>query len=239
MSKSAEIKKVRPWHEELMDFMLAQPRAGLKEASDYFGVSMAWLSTVKNSDAFQVEWAKKRKEHSSAVSQTIVERVEALAEVCLETMTTRLEREGQSIGLTTLREVSETALRSLGFGQNSRASGEKAGSGNTTIMNSNVLVVDRETLARAREARSRMQQVPSLDSASHVALEGHVSLGSDQESEDAAPESETVDRVEFSGASEAEYERIVIDNIPPRRPMSETKSEILEMFKEQETKGDG
>jgi hypothetical protein len=165
VAQSVQIKSVKAWHEELIDFMLAQPRAGLKETSEFFGVSMSWLSIVKNSDAFQNEWDKRRAEHSSAVSVSIVERVEALAEVALETMTEKLEREGAAVGLTTLREISETALKSLGFGQRSNVPAQNA----NNITNNNMIVVDRETLARAREARTRMQlnnETPSLESPS-------------------------------------------------------------------------
>lgn len=177
MAQSAQIKSIKAWHGELIDFMLAQPRAGLRETSEYFGVSQSWLSIVKNSDAFQNEWDKRRAEHSSAVSVSLVERVEALAEVAIETMTERLEREGQSVGLTTLREISESALKSLGFGMKPNHGSSQTAQ---TINNNHMIVVDKETLARAREARVRMQ------------------LNADVPSLELAPESESTEIVEIS-----------------------------------------
>lgn len=167
MSESASIKKVSAWHEELIDFMLAQPRAGLKEAADYFDVSMSWLSTVKNSDAFQEKWAERRGLHSSAVSQGIRERVEGLAEVTMETLTRRIEKEGESMGLSTLREVSETALKSLGFGQrNANVNVPLQGQGNMTV-NGNVVMIDRNVLAEARATRAKLQQQNAVEFKDH------------------------------------------------------------------------
>lgn len=253
MAQSAQINNVKAWHEELMDFMLAQPRAGLKETSEYFGVSMSWLSVVKNSDAFKDAWEKRRENHSSAVSVSLVQRVEALAEVALETMTQRLEREGESIGLSTLREVSETALKSLGFGmRDARAGGSQQAH---SITNNNMIVVDRETLARARDARARMQieqsssattQVPSLESATveQTALLSGLTDGGPPSSEGGAaggaplpPENFRVRHEldvsggEISAKSPDPPPKIqVIDDIPPRRPGNRADQTVLDLF---------
>lgn len=189
MSHSASIKSMKPWHEELIDFMLAQPRAGLKETSEYFGVSIAWLSTVKNSDAFRDAWAQRRGEHSSTISATLTQRVEALAETALETMQQKLEREGMNIGLSTLREVSETALKSLGFGMRDPRVGMQTAN---SITNNNMIVVDRDTLARARQLRANMRDtlpVPSLETPSQeqTALLAGAIGGESAESEAEAP----------------------------------------------------
>lgn len=250
VAQSVQIKSLRAWHEELMDFMLAMPRAGLKETSDYFGVSMSWISIVKNSDAFQNEWEKRRAEHSSAVSVSIVERVEALAEVALETMTEKLEREGASVGLTTLREISETALKSLGFGNRNDV---RAGAGaQIGVQNNNMIVVDRETLARAREARIRMQEhnMPSLESPEDVVTVSPPKLQPSLEAPEPSPSGPVENSDSESDASESEGrgeitlplgrdgEPLRPDSIPEIRTKKESDRIFKELFGGDNNKGD-
>lgn len=242
MAQSDQIQSVKAWHEELMDFMLAQPRAGLKETSEYFGVSMSWLSVVKNSDAFKDAWEKRRENHSSAVSVSLVQRVEALAEVALETMTQKLEREGESIGLSTLREVSETALRSLGFGMRESPRGGQTAQ---SITNNNMIVVDRETLARARDARARMQlgeHVTPSSSLESATIEQTALLGGLRDRDDPLSEvppsgdlpvrhEQTASEGEILAKSPDPPRKItVIDNIPPKKFGNPADQTVLELF---------
>jgi hypothetical protein len=146
-AQGVQIKKVRAWHEELLEFILANPRASGAEIAFYFGVTEAWVSTVKNSDAFQELWARRRGEHFSRVSSTITEKVTALAEVTVDALTDKIEeqkRKGE-VQVQTLKEVGEMALKALGFGA-------KRETASPVIVNNN-FTVDKETLARAREAK--------------------------------------------------------------------------------------
>jgi len=146
-----QIKAVRAWHEELLEFILANPRASGAEIALYFNVTEAWLSTVKNSDAFKELWAKRRGEHFSRVSSNLSEKVTALAEVTVDALTDKIEeaKRKNELQIQTLTEVSAMALKSLGFGAKDKASN------NAPVVNVNTYVVDKDTLARAREAKAR------------------------------------------------------------------------------------
>lgn len=158
---ATQIKNVRAWHEELLEFMLANPRATTMETAMYFNVSMSWVSIVKNTDAFRELWAARRGEHFSRVSAGVSERVTALAEMSVEALTDKLEKEIKSdtgATISTLQEVSEMALKSLGFGS-------KVGPAPSMQVNNtqNNIFVDKETLAKARAARAAIQaQEPPL-----------------------------------------------------------------------------
>lgn len=153
---------MRAWHEELLEFTLAHPRASLMETAFYFNVSISWLSIVKNSDAFQELWAQRRGEHFSRVSATVTERVTALAEATVDALTERVEKEARegTASIATLREVGDMALRSLGFGNKGIQSPLILNAPNTTN-----IFVDRETLARARDAKTRLHSldIPTLE----------------------------------------------------------------------------
>lgn len=154
MSQSASIKKVGVWHEDLLEFLIANPRASGAEVALYFNVSEAWLSTVKNSDAFQELWAKRRGEHFSRVSSSIVEKVTALAEVTVDALTDEVEKKKRNndLEIQTLTEVSNMALKALGFG----AKRENSTGVSVNVNTGPTYVVDKDTLARAREAKQQM-----------------------------------------------------------------------------------
>lgn len=166
MAKSIQLQNIRAWHEELLEFILAHPRASLQETAFYFNVSESWISIVKNSDAFQELWATRRNEHFSRVSATVTERVTALAEISIDALTHKVEQEVNSgnANLQTLKEVGELALKSLGFGVQRNA----GGGGN--VINNNVILADKEALREAREKmallrnnRNSQQSVQSIE----------------------------------------------------------------------------
>lgn len=157
---------LRAWHEELIEFTLANPRASLQEASLYFNVSISWLSIVKNSDAFREMWAKRRPEHFSRVSAGVSERLVALTEVSIDALTNRVEKEVRegTASIATLKEVGEMALKSMGFGN--KGVGSPIFNIDTGPKQINNFVVDKDTLARAREAKAKLQdKLPQQDPA--------------------------------------------------------------------------
>ena len=168
MSASASIKKVRAWHEELLEFILANPRASGMEIALYFNVTEAWVSTVKNSDAFQELWAKRRGEHFSRVSSNISEKVTALAEVTVDALTDKIEQQKRKgeLEIQTLTEVSNMALKALGFG----AKREASTGVNVSVNTGPTYVVDKDTLAKAREAKAQMLE--RVANAAAAATEG-------------------------------------------------------------------
>lgn len=142
---------VRAWHEELLEFTLANPRASLQEASLFFNVSISWISIVKNTDAFRELWAKRRGEHFSRVSATVSERVTALAEITVDKLTQKVELD-PDVSIAQLKEVGDLALKALGFG---------VSKGNLNIhtgpqQTNNTFLIDKDTLAAARAAKARL-----------------------------------------------------------------------------------
>lgn len=231
VSDGVQIQQVRPWHHELIDFMLAQPRASGKETADFLGVTQSWISTVKNTDAFREEWDRRRNEHSHQVSVTLVQRVEALAEITVETMTRKLEKEGDSMGMSTLREVSETALKSLGFGHRGDPRTTPGQNSNMTF-NGNVVMMDRQVLADARAARAAIQQ------------NQQARITADFKDHDSAPEPTNGTGVLLpppgSGAEAIHTdipitytktgEEVAYDSVPPRKREADQTRELVDAF---------
>lgn len=142
-----QVEKVSDWHRNLIEYLIANPRATLRELSREFGVTIGWLSVIKNSDSFRAELEKRREEHSGYISATVADKLTAVAEVTLEEILERFDGPDRaSIPLSGLRDIADVSLKSLGFGA-------KAG-GNTSPVGGdqyNFYVTDKETLATARQ----------------------------------------------------------------------------------------
>ena len=152
MAQSVQIKAVRPWHEELLEFIIANPRASGAEIALYFNVTESWVSIVKNSDAFKELWAARRSEHFSRVSAGLSDKVTALAEVTIDTLADEVEKKKRNgeLKIQELKEIGEMALKSLGFGAKREASLTPV------VVNNNNFVVDKDTLANARAAKAKL-----------------------------------------------------------------------------------
>ena len=140
---ATQIKKMKEWHNQLIDWLIANPRANLSETSAHFEVSPSWISTVKNSDAFQAIYAERRKEISSEVCATVRERTTALAEVSIDVYTERLHASRHNIPLDKVRDAVALSAEMLGITHRTAPSPAP-----TTQVN--IGLVDPEALAEAR-----------------------------------------------------------------------------------------
>ena len=150
----AEPIKVSNWMQALSDYMIANPESRAYEAARFFQVTEAWLSTVKNSDAFRQFHDKRRKEHFGQISTDVGEKLQALAEISLDEITVRVEEQRDEMSLEGLQKIGEMSLKALGFG---------GGRGGITINNNednrSVIYADAAALKRAqgylKDARER------------------------------------------------------------------------------------
>lgn len=153
---ATQIKNIKSFHERLVEYLIANPRASGSETALFFNVSESWLSIVKNSDAFRELWASRSGVHFSRVSASLVEKVEALADITVDALTEKLERDKakNELTYTTLKEVGDMALKSLGFGN--RNTNIQVHNSLTPVQNN--FFIDKETLARARDAKAQLAE---------------------------------------------------------------------------------
>lgn len=158
---------VRNWHEDLLEFLLVNPRASLQEISFHFNATPSWISIVRNSDAFKELYAKRRQEHFDRVSITVTDRVTALADVTIDALTVKMEKHiaADTATIDQLKEVGDMALKALGFGAKTNTNVQiHAPSTQTNVF------VDKATLERAREARRAMQIAEEVSISSDTKL---------------------------------------------------------------------
>lgn len=172
------------WYESVIDWMLSNPDKAIRHAAASFDVSENWLYTVVSSDAFQERLAERRREISDAIKEEVLDRAGRVASKGLRELEKRLDnQETSKIPLRSLSEVTETALKALGYG---------AGSGASIVVNNqnNVAVV--ETAASAETIHAVRQQMreghaavqsqlpiypgPELDLTAEPSLDGQLDL---------------------------------------------------------------
>ena len=153
---ATQIKSVSHTHEAMMDWMLQNPHLGLREMSAFFGYSMAWLSVVINSDAFQHKYAERRTELNGVVGASIAERLNAVAEIGLEKLANVLEKTEDA---RVIVDATDKILHRMGYAPNTA----KAPGGDTNIQQNNIFVASPEDLAQARRVIGTQTSAPALD----------------------------------------------------------------------------
>lgn len=146
MAASAQIARVSPWHQRFALWLIAhgETKGWNKKASQEFGVTQAWISTVYHSDAFQDYYKGLRQEHTSAIIHTLTEKLNGAAGQALDILQEKLETEGPSLPFETVLEAVDVLTK--------RAVGPKAPGSEVNVQ---VALVSREELEAFRD---RMRQ---------------------------------------------------------------------------------
>ena len=159
------IAKVRPKHEAILHYILANPTVTQNEVAAAFDVTPAWLSQVVNSQAFKVQLAKRQDElFEGTVVLQIGEKLEAAASLALDATLEKLQG-AHNASLDDISKTTDRLLSRLGFGT-------KANVVNQFNQVNNNLHVPAEVLARARQRVGRTVSAETLE-----ALNGNSGVG--------------------------------------------------------------
>ena len=83
--------KVSYTHDAMIDAMLSNPSISGGELARNFGYTESWISTIRNSDAFQARYAERRKDLvDPVIIASIDERLRAVADKSLERVLDKL-----------------------------------------------------------------------------------------------------------------------------------------------------
>ncbi|MDE0330998.1 MAG: hypothetical protein OXL41_03950 [Nitrospinae bacterium] len=151
---NTKVKRVSNWLMALSDFMIACPDASAKQAAQFFGKSEAWISQVKNSDAFRSLHSARREEHFDRISGSMREKLTTLAEVSIDELVDRIDTNRDKVTFGQLHDAGKLALNALGFG----GSGTRNGGVNVNVDSRTVVVHDAEALERSRETLRQLRE---------------------------------------------------------------------------------
>jgi hypothetical protein len=172
-----QLQKVSVKHDAILDYLLANPATRLGDVARHFGVSQPWLSVIVHSDVFQARLQEKSQDMFHGTVVPLREQLLGVAHVGVEKLGEALENASAISDKEFIADTTDSILKNLGYSPRSAA----PGSSPPAVVN-NVMVVDRDTLAEARE---KMRGIPdprpaldaptlSLEEASSATVEGGV-----------------------------------------------------------------
>lgn len=158
-----QLQYISHTHDQIIDWLLANPNLPQSICAAHFGYTEPWLSTLIHSDLFQAKLQERQAIIFGEVAASVKDRITALAHDSLKKLhekVSTMENPEHLIG------TSELALKALGFGGQLGRPGVQINhfnGGQTTN------VVTKDVLA---EARSRMQQktLPPVEDAVVIPL---------------------------------------------------------------------
>lgn len=108
-----QLKKLSHRHHAIMDFMLANPTLPMSKVAEHFGVTQAWLSTVRHSDLFKARLAERRMMMDQDQAHRIGSKLQTLAEKGIDALCDVVKDEEQTADAKL--NATKTALEAIGF----------------------------------------------------------------------------------------------------------------------------
>lgn len=159
---SVQVRRLSHTHMAIMEYMIANPEMPLENVAAHFKYTPAWLSQLVHSDLFQMELRYWENIGLSEATLGVRDRLNDVAHQSLARLQERLATIGNQIPVDSLVDISEMALKSLGFGA-PKAPVMSPGAApvfNTQINNFGNEPIDRKLL---EDARARMRGGPLLE----------------------------------------------------------------------------
>lgn len=146
-----QIKRLSEKHMSMMDYMLANPAASMLEIASAFGVTLAWFSTVRNSDLFRQTYNERRALITERQQEIVSEQLASLANKGMGRLADALDDE--ETGINTVISITKLALEHSGMSQAKAAS---VVVNNNTTTNTAIITADDEKSAAIQAARARI-----------------------------------------------------------------------------------
>lgn len=154
-------KRFRPWHETIIDDMLARPFDTVKERARRLGYSPSYLSIIMNSDMFKAAYTHRRELYSVMLDTALQRKTMEVADLGLSILKETMELRRTALPFKTVAETTMSVLEKLGYGQ------KPSGAGVTVNVQANGGAalgspVSAEVLAGARD---KLRQIESFRAA--------------------------------------------------------------------------
>lgn len=144
MAQSANIQKMSPKHEAILNWILANPTCKYSEVAGHFQVSQPWLSTIIHSHAFQDQLKRRHDElFDVAVVQELGTKLNAAAHMTIDEYMEKVP----TMSTDQLISGGDKILNRLGFGTKQNGTVIHGDVTQTNIVNR----VSPEILAEARD----------------------------------------------------------------------------------------
>lgn len=148
-STAVQIKKLNNNHLYMMDYMLANPTASMLDVAKHMNRTLAWTSTIRNSDLFRMEYIQRRNLITETQRIIIGEKLATMANKGLDALSDALDDEETSVS--TKVTITRLALEHSGM------SSENPSKGAAVQVNiNNGVIVNEEKRNAVQAARERI-----------------------------------------------------------------------------------
>lgn len=114
---AGKIQRVSYTHDAMVDAILANPAISNNELATMFGYTAAWMSQIKNSDAFQERLAARRKELSDPVLVASIEdKFRAVVDRGLDIIAEKMSGPASVVPADMAFKAIDIGARALGYG---------------------------------------------------------------------------------------------------------------------------
>jgi hypothetical protein len=138
-----QIKAMRPRHEAILNWIVANPERSMGECAAEFGVSRSWLSIIVNSQAFRDRMAERQEDVFTEVVVPLRDKMAGVAHRAYERLSEKVEVEGDT---KTLLEIADKTAHRLGYAPTRGPEPSQA----PIAVQQNNYYVSQDALARAR-----------------------------------------------------------------------------------------
>jgi len=133
-SAATAIARVSYTHDAMVDLLIANPQITNNALAEAFGYTPAWVSRIKNSDAFQERLSLRKSEIvDPALTMSVEEKLRDLAHRGLDVLAEKMQAPTVMIPTDTALKVVELSARALGYGAR--------GNGQTNVQNNFVVAL--------------------------------------------------------------------------------------------------
>ena len=122
-SAADAIERVKYTHDAMIDIIIARPEISQNQIAEHFGYTVAWVSRIFCSDAFQARLAQRRTELiEPGIAASFEERLKLMANKSADILLKRLEdtdlEDAESVanGVNVAFKALELSAKSLGYG---------------------------------------------------------------------------------------------------------------------------
>jgi hypothetical protein len=110
------IQKLRYSHEAMIEMIVAEPSVQQNELARRFGMTASWISTVINSDAFQVKLHERMGETWGELSVSMQDQMKGLMARSMEILRAKLDTHHTNVPDQLALRTVELTSRALGYG---------------------------------------------------------------------------------------------------------------------------
>jgi len=156
---ATQIQRVSHRHEAIIDFLLGNPDVkDLNVLCSMLNVSRSWLSIVMNSDAFKVEYTRRRDEYNQDLAKNVQRKMYDATLKGLERVNEALDA-GEELDPRFALDAVDKLTSKLGFGA------QKGNAPVVELHQHNTHIVDRSLLQDARDAMRKTFDVTPIPEA--------------------------------------------------------------------------